>query len=96
MDAIVDQQDTVEADLKEVEAYNWVTQALCKQKRQGKKTVDVLDADGNHVVDKSFELTPDDILFDLRRTAEFANYAKNWRYRNTRGAGMGKAIMPYR
>ena len=95
LDSIVDQQDAVEADLKKVEAYNWVTQALCKQKRQGKKTVDVLDADGNHVVDKSFVLTPDEILFDLRRTAEFANYAKNWRYRNTRGAGMGKAIMPY-
>ena len=95
LEDIVSQQDAAEADLKEVEAYNWVTQALCKQRRQGKKTIDVLDADGNHVVDKSFELTPDEILFDLRRTAEFANYAKNWRYRNTRGAGMGKAIMPY-
>ena len=72
--------DALTKDLGEVEAYNWVTQALLNK---------------NGKVDKDFELTPDDVLFDLRRTGDFAKYTKNWKYRNTRGAGMGKAIMPY-
>ena len=94
-DAAIKQLDALSDELGEVEAFNWVTQALCKQERKGKKTVNVLDKNGNYVVDTAFELTPNDVLFDLRRTGEFAKYTKNWSYRNTRGAGMGKAIMPY-
>ena len=87
--------DEFTKQLEEVEAYNWVTQALCVQHTEGKKTVNDLDENGNYIVDKTFRLTPEEILFDLNRTGEFAGYTKNWRYRTTRGAGMGKAIMPY-
>ena len=68
----------------ELEAYNWVTQVLCNQ-----------DENGNYVVDESFVPVAKEVLFDLNRTAEFAKNEKSWRYRNTRGAGMGKAILPY-
>lgn len=86
----------IEDQLGEVRAFNWVTQALCLQKRKGNSAVNVTDKDGHYVLDeKNFQLTPDSILFDLNRTSEFAEYAKNWSFRNTRGAGMGKSIMPY-
>jgi len=87
--------DDFTKQLEGVEAYNWVTQALCLQHTEGQKTVNDMDADGNYIVDRTFRLTPEEILFDLNRTGEFAGYTKNWRYRTTRGAGMGKAIMPY-
>ena len=76
--------DELTAKLREVDAYNWVTQALCK-----------MDADGRFVVDDAFVRTKDDVLLDLTRTGEFAKDTKNWTYRCTRGAGMGKAILPY-
>ena len=82
--ALLTKMTELDKQIGEVSAYNWVTQALCKK-----------DKNGNYVVDEKFRLTPDEILFDLNRTGEFAGYEKNWRYRNTRGAGMGKAIMPY-
>ena len=85
-DKAIKELDALTKDLAEVEAYNWVTQALCKETSKGS---------GKYVFDPEFEYTPDNILFDLRRTGDFAKFAKNWRYRNTRGAGMGKAIMPY-
>jgi len=84
IDDILDQMVDLDNQIGEVSAYNWITQALCKKDKSGK-----------FVVDEKFKLTPDEILFDLNRTGEFAGYAKNWKYRNTRGAGMGKAIMPY-
>lgn len=84
LNAVLDEQVALDKQLGEVNAYNWITQALCKKDKKGK-----------YVVDDKFQLTPDEILFDLNRTGEFAGYEKNWRYRNTRGAGMGKAIMPY-
>ena len=80
---VLHQMTEIDKQLGEVNAYNWITQALCK--KEGDR----------FVVDSKFKLTPDEILFDLNRTGEFAGYEKNWRYRNTRGAGMGKAIMPY-
>lgn len=76
--------DELNAKLREVDAYNWVTQALCK-----------LDKDGNFVIDDDFHRTRNEILLDLNRTGEFAKDVKNWTYRCTRGAGMGKAILPY-
>ena len=85
-DKAIKELDALTKDMAEVEAYNWVTQALCKETSKGS---------GKYVLDPEFELTPDNILFDLRRTGDFAKFTKNWRYRNTRGAGMGKAIMPY-
>ena len=84
LEAVLDEQVKVDDELGKVEAYNWITQSLCKQ-----------DGNGKYVVDDKFRITPDEILFDLNRTGEFAGYEKNWRYRNTRGAGMGKSIMPY-
>lgn len=94
-DEAIKNLDNLQKELGEVEAYNWVTQALCLQQQKGKTKYNVLDKNGNYVIDPSFELTPDNVLFDLRQTGEFAKYTKNWQYRNTRGAGMGKAIMPY-
>ena len=83
-------------DLKEFEAFNWVSQVLCLQHTEGRSSINDLNEDGSFVMDeKGFRLTPEEILFDLNRSGEFAGYAKNWRYRTTRGAGMGKAIMPY-
>lgn len=84
LNAVLDEQVALDKQLGEVNAYNWITQALCKKDKKGK-----------YVVDDKFRITPDEILFDLNRTGEFAKDEKNWRYRNTRGAGMGKAIMPY-
>lgn len=75
--------DKAMAEYKDIDAYNWVTQALCQEKN------------GTYKLDPKFKPTPKEILFDLNRTGEFATYEKNWKYRNTRGAGMGKAIMPY-
>ena len=85
-DFAIKRMDELTKELGEVEAYNWVTQALCKETEKDS---------GVYVVDPDFQITPDDVLFDLRKTGEFAKYTKNWTYRNTRGAGMGKAIMPY-
>lgn len=88
--------DQFEEDKKKFEAFNWVSQVLCLQHSEGRATVNDLDENGNFVMDKdNFRYTPEEILFDLNRSGEFAGYAKNWRYRTTRGAGMGKAIMPY-
>ena len=83
--ALREKMAAVKAQLDEVDAYNWITQALCKRDKNT----------GKYTVDPKFQVTPDEILFDLNRTGDFAKYEKNWRYRNTRGAGMGKAIMPY-
>ena len=77
----------LESEYKDVEAYNWVTQALCKR--------DVRDKNGQVVLDPEFEPTPKEIIFDMRRTGEFSLYKKNWTYRTTRGAGMGKSVLPY-
>ena len=80
---VLHEMTEIDNQLGEVNAYNWITQALCRNEN------------GKFTVDPKFKLTPDEILFDLNRTGEFAKYEKNWTYRNTRGAGMGKAIMPY-
>ena len=84
LDALYAKVDELNAQRAEVDGYNWVTQALC-----------YLDDNGRFVVDGAFTRTKDEVLFDLNRTAEFAKDAKNWKYRTTRGAGMGKAILPY-
>jgi len=92
----IQETDAFTEQLREVEGYNWVTQALCLQHTEAKgKVVNDIDENGNYVIDQNFVLTPEEILFDLNRTGEFAAYKKNWKYRTTRGAGMGKAIMPY-
>lgn len=88
-DEIVADMVACDEELAKVNAYNWITQALCNGKVDAIKDID------NLKIDDAFKLTPDEILFDLNRTAEFAEYKKNWNYRTTRGAGMGKAIMPY-
>lgn len=84
---IVRQIDELEEQYNDIDAYNWVTQVLCKETRK----------DSNeYVLDPKYKAVPKEILFDFNRTGEFAsNYNKSWRYRNTRGAGMGKSIMPY-
>lgn len=74
-------------ELNYIEAYNWVTQVLCKK--------NVRDENGQVVLDPDYEPVPADILFDLNRTGDFAKYKKSWTYRTTRGAGMGKSILPY-
>lgn len=76
--------DKLNEQLREVDAYNWVTQSLC-----------YMTQDGDFVIDPEFKRTKNEILLDLNRTGEFAKDTKNWTYRCTRGAGMGKAILPY-
>lgn len=96
IEGILSDMVDLEDQLGEVRAFNWVTQVLCEQKRKGNSAVNVTLPDGRYKLDtKNFRITPDNILFDLNRTSEFAEYTKNWSYRNTRGAGMGKSIMPY-
>ena len=95
IDALNEKAKKLEAEYADVEAYNWVTQVLCKQKKQGTKTIQLRDANGNLVLNDKYRPVPEEILFDLRRTGEFAEYESSWKYRTTRGAGMGKAILPY-
>lgn len=95
IDALNEKAKKLEAEYADVEAYNWVTQVLCKQKKHGTQTVQMRDANGNLVLNDKYRPVPDEILFDLRRTGEFAEYEASWKYRTTRGAGMGKAILPY-
>lgn len=77
--------DQLEKELRDVESFNWVTQVRC-----------VSDKKGGYKLDPSYKSVPNEILLDLTRTGDFASkYAKSWKYRVTRGAGMGKAIMPY-
>ena len=95
MTALFREADEVEREYADVEAYNWVTQVLCQSKRV-KGAIEVLrDADGIVKLDPSYKPVPHSILFDMRRTGEFAKYPKSWKYRSTRGAGMGKSILPY-
>ena len=92
---IVDQLRKLEAEYADVEAYNWVTQVMCKQERDGRNVVQMRTPDGKLIRNEDYRPVPEEILFDLNRTGEFAQYAASWRYRTTRGAGMGKAILPY-
>lgn len=81
--------EPLEKELEYIEAYNWVTQVLCKK--------NVRDENGQVVLDPDYQRVPDEILLDLSKTGEFAQdkYKKSWTYRTTRGAGMGKAILPH-
>ena len=83
-DAILERMTKIDNELESIDSFNWVTQALCKQ-----------NEDGTYSLDPEFEYTPDEILFDMNKTGEFAKYKKNWTYRTTRGSQMGKAILPY-
>ena len=82
-------------EYEDVEAYNWVTQVLCESGKVDKVLEVVRDKNGTVVLDKSYKPVPHDVLFDMRKTGEFAKYPKSWKYRSTRGAGMGKSILPY-
>lgn len=75
----------LEKKMSDLESFNWVTQVRC-----------VGDKNGNYKLDKGYRAVPNEILLDLRRSGDFAQkYPKAWKYRTTRGAGMGKAIVPY-
>lgn len=83
--ALLDMVAEAEAAYADLEAYNWVTQVrLVKNKKTGQYTLN-----------KAYRPVPDDVLFDLNAGDRFAQYPASWKYRTTRGAGMGKAIMPY-
>lgn len=91
--ALIEQAKALEAELDDIEMFNWVNQVLCKTDRKRKP---ILDKDGNVTIDPSYKAVPNEVLLDLRRTGEFASdYAKSWTFRTTRGNGMGKAILPY-
>lgn len=92
---IIEQLRRLEEEYADVEAYNWVTQVMCKQEREGRNVIQSRTPDGKLIRNESYRPVPEEILFDLNRTGEFAQYAASWRYRTTRGAGMGKAILPY-
>lgn len=75
----------LEDKMRDLESFNWVTQVRC-----------VKEKNGGYKLDKKYKPVPNDILLDLTRSGDFAQkFPKSWKYRTTRGAGMGKAIMPY-
>lgn len=75
----------LENKMRDLESFNWVTQVRC-----------VKEKNGGYKLDKKYKPVPNDILLDLTRSGDFAQkFPKSWKYRTTRGAGMGKAIMPY-
>lgn len=83
--ALRDKVEAAERDYADLEAYSWVTQVrLVKDK-----------ATGAYRLNESYRPVPDDVLFDLNAGSRFAQFPASWRYRTTRGAGMGKAILPY-
>ena len=90
--ALAKEADRLDAEYADVEAYNWVTQVLCSWKKVGQP---LRDSKGTVILDPEYKPVPKEVLFDLRNTGEFAKYAKSWRFRTTRGAGMGKSILPY-
>ena len=76
---------SLEKKMSDLESFNWVTQVRCVKGKNGKYTLD-----------RKYRPVPNEVLLDLRRSGDFAQkYPKSWKYRTTRGAGMGKAIMPY-
>jgi hypothetical protein len=80
-----DEAKELQKELDDIESYNWVTQVRC-----------VSDGKGGYKLDPKYKSVPNEVLLDLRRSGDFASkYPKAWKYRTTRGAGMGKAIMPY-
>lgn len=88
--------EILEKEYADVEAYNWVTQVMCQRESVGKTMELVFDEDGLVQLNPDYHAVDPGILFDLRRTGEFAEkYPASWKYRTTRGAGMGKAILPY-
>lgn len=88
--------ESLESQLAEIDAYNWVTQVLCSFHTENSAVIVDRDANGNVVLNPEYKAVPDEVLFDLRTGAKFATeYPWAWRYRTTRGAGMGKAILPY-
>jgi hypothetical protein len=95
MTALFREADEVEREYADVEAYNWVTQVLCQNKRANGAVEVLRDSNGIVKIDPAYKPVPHSILFDMRRTGEFAKYPKSWKYRSTRGAGMGKSILPY-
>ena len=92
--ALIKQSRGLQKELDDVELYNWVCQVRAKTDKSGKHPV--RDKDGNVVLDPNYKPVPNEVLLDLRQTGTFAaDYAKSWKFRTTRGAGMGKAILPY-
>ena len=81
---IAKETQDLQQKLNDLESFNWVTQVRCKPNGKG------------YTLDRAYKPVPKDVLFDLRKSDDFASkYPKSWKYRTTRGAGMGKAIMPY-
>lgn len=93
--ALLDKVAELEAQYYEVEAYNWVCQVRGVRKYKNNSPIQQYDKNGLLKLNKKYRPVPDDILFDLNAGDRFAMYPASWRYRTTRGAGMGKAIMPY-
>lgn len=81
---IAKETQELQKKLSDLESFNWVTQVRCKPNGTG------------YTLDRDYNPVPPEVLFDLRKSDDFATrFPKSWKYRTTRGAGMGKAIMPY-
>lgn len=90
---IAKETKAVEKELADLEIYNWVTQVRCKTDR---KRNPIRDSSGKVALDPNYRSVPNEVLLNLNRTGEFArDFPKQWLFRTTRGAGMGKAILPY-
>lgn len=83
--ALRDQVAKAEADYADLEAYSWVTRVrLVKDRRTG-----------TYRMNETYRPVPDEVLFDLNAGGKFMQYPASWKYRTSRGAGMGKMILPY-
>lgn len=102
---LADEQTSLNAKLESLEQQKQ-TKAVVKQKAEIEARLAEIDPQLD-MCDKltwfeyvrlapDYKPMPKDILFALNRGAEFAaDYPGAWKYRTTRGSGMGKAIMPY-
>lgn len=75
------------------------TDELKEEREVLKRELELLDAWSwliNTRLKDSYKPVPLDILYDINAGKEFAeNYPDSWKFRTTRGAGMGKAAVPY-
>lgn len=104
---LMDRMEKAQADFDALNAYAYVTQVALEWARNGNETYLVAyDQNGKRVSkpgpntlyhrDRSVNIVPNEILFDMNRGGDFARlYPKTWSFRTTRGAGMGKAVMPF-
>ena len=96
------------SDLDQIEFYSGVealkdkytfTDEMKAEKAKLTRELELLDAWSwlkNARLQPTYKPVPLDVLYDINAGKEFAeSYPDSWKFRTTRGAGMGKAAVPY-